>query len=96
VVAKKPPPIKHAEAIVRASRNLDKAQEEFELAIVDALRAGGSIRLVADVAGIAYGTVVSIGKKHGWPDAAEKKRRVSEQADRQAWRDTIDRAIRDL
>lgn len=91
MVSKKPPPIEKAEAIVRASRNLDKAQQEWELAIVEALRAGGSIRLVADVAGVAYGTVVSVGKKHGWPDAKERKRRADEEADRRAWREAIDR-----
>jgi hypothetical protein len=96
VVARKPPPHELAEAIVRTSRNLDKAKLEYELAIVAALKAGASVRLTSEVAGLSYNTVAAIAKKHGWPDASEKKRRADEREERRKWQATTEQMIKDL
>lgn len=96
MAAAKPPKPELARAIVKASRNLEQARDEWELALVAALKAGASSRLVAEVAGVAMNTVIAIGKKHGWPDASEKKRRRDEAESRRLWRDEINRQIDDL
>jgi hypothetical protein len=53
-------------------------------AIVDALKAGGSMREVANLVGISQATVGSIGHKGGWPTEEQ----------RAAWQSAKDQRIR--
>lgn len=45
----------------------DEAQQQVELAVADALKAGGSVREVAASTGISTTTVQKYGRTHGWP-----------------------------
>lgn len=83
-------PKAEAIAIIDAARELDEATARFEEAIVAALRAGGSYREVAGLAGKAVRTVELLGRAHGWPDAKEQKRRQAEADAREEGRRQIE------
>ncbi|BAS10571.1 hypothetical protein AHiyo4_39930 [Arthrobacter sp. Hiyo4] len=50
----------------------DAAQQQVELAVADALKAGGSVREVAASTGIATSTVQKYGRAHGWPTSEQR------------------------
>lgn len=68
-------PEKQAQRLVAAGKARAEATVELEDAIVDALRAGGSYAEVAVLVGMTKAGVYAIGKRHGWPTAAEVARR---------------------
>ena len=45
----------------------DEAQQQVELSVADALKAGGSVREVSASTGISTTTVQKYGRAHGWP-----------------------------
>lgn len=50
----------------------DEAQQQVELAVADALKAGGSVREVAASTGISTTTVQKYGRAHGWPTSEQR------------------------
>lgn len=68
------------------------ARAEFEQAIADALKAGGSIRAVAELVPLSHRQVMEIGHRNGWPTAEQKKAK----ADKQAWRRDIFDAVDEI
>jgi hypothetical protein len=50
----------------------EDAQQQVELAVADALKAGGSVREVAASTGISTTTVQKYGRAHGWPTSAQR------------------------
>lgn len=50
----------------------DEAQQQVELAVADALKAGGSVREVAASTGISTTTVQKYGRAHGWPTSQQR------------------------
>lgn len=53
----------------------EKADDEFRTAVVAALKAGGSIREVAELSGLSTRTVQDWGHAGGWPTKAQKATR---------------------
>lgn len=68
-----------------AGAALEAAKTERDAAVVTALRAGGSTRVVAELVGMSNAQVAAIGKAAGWPDQAELDRRAAVQAERHRW-----------
>lgn len=56
----------HAQRIIDALAARAEAQLEVERAVVDALKAGGSVREVAKLSGLSGTTVQKYGHTHGW------------------------------
>lgn len=54
----------------------DQADDEFRSAVVAALKAGGSIREVAELSGLSTRTVQDWGHAGGWPTKAQKAARA--------------------
>lgn len=75
-------PPKRAEEVVAARDAKDQADERFRAAVVDALKAGGSIREVAQLAGISTRTVQDWGHAGGWPTLAQKRAKAEARARR--------------
>ena len=50
----------------------DEAQQHVELAVANALKAGGSVREVAASTGISTTTVQKYGRAHGWPTSEQR------------------------
>lgn len=46
---------------------LDRAHRERDETIAEALHAGGSIKVVADLTGLSPSRIRQIGHEHGWP-----------------------------
>lgn len=66
-------PPEHAQRILAARAARDDADQAYRTAVVDALKAGASVREVAKVAGLSTNTVDRWGREGGWPTAAQKK-----------------------
>lgn len=75
----------HAARIFRAVEALAAARVERDDAMVDALKAGASVREVAAAAGMSVRQTQTIGHANGWPTPAQKKRWADEQAERDRW-----------
>lgn len=75
-----PPDLAERLAEARAAR--DQAAEEFRALVVEALKAGGSIRAVSEVSGLSSRTVQDWGHAGGWPTAAQKRARREAKARR--------------
>lgn len=58
----------------------DEAQQQVELAVADALKAGGSVREVAASTGVSTTTVQRYGRRHGWPTSEQQAGWEAEQA----------------
>jgi AraC-like DNA-binding protein len=82
---RKPPPIEHAQRVIDAVQALADAHTARDQAIVDALNAGGSVRLVAQAAGMSPSQIQKIGKAGGWPNAKLRKQWNAEDAERHKW-----------
>ncbi|WP_457948334.1 hypothetical protein ACTAQI_20405 [Pseudarthrobacter sp. alpha12b] len=50
----------------------EEAQHQLEIAVADALKAGGSVREVAASSGISTTTVQKYGRSHGWPTSQQR------------------------
>lgn len=70
----------------------DQAQMQVELAIADALKAGGSVREVAADTGISTKTVQKYGHAHGWPTDAQRAGWEAERARNDDWTARIEAA----
>lgn len=64
-----------AQRLAAARDAKEAADDEFRSAVVDALKAGGSIREVAQLAEISTRTVQDWGHAGGWPTAEQKRAR---------------------
>ena len=82
---RKPPPIEHAHRITAAVQALADAKVERDEAIADALKAGGSIREVAQFAGMSTRSIQLIGHANGWPTPKQVKAREEAAAERAKW-----------
>jgi transposase len=69
-------PTNLAERLAAAKAARDEADAEFRAAVVDALKAGGSIRAVAEVSGLSTRTVQDWGHAGGWPTPQQKRART--------------------
>lgn len=90
MVDRKKVPVDEARELVDAARGRIEAQERWERAVLAALKASASYRECAAAAGVSHGTIETLAKKLGWPDAAERKRRADEKARRDMWREALD------
>ena len=54
-------------ALLTAQQSATDAQEAYQAAVADALKAGGSVREVARVTGLSTSTVQAWGRARGWP-----------------------------
>jgi hypothetical protein len=77
------PPVEKAERIVAAMQAMKDAKVERDLAIADALNSGGSVRMVADVAGMSTNAIMAIARANGYPSkkiVAEREAKAAENA----------------
>lgn len=70
------------QAMLAARDNATTAQDAYELAVADALKAGGSVREVAKAAGLSPATVQKWGRAHGWPSEGQREQWAAEKAPR--------------
>lgn len=77
---------KQAERITSAMHALEAAQTERDKAIASALKAGASVRVLAEFTGLSPTTVSKIGHMNGWPTPAQKQQWADERAANEAWR----------
>lgn len=59
--------------IIEALALRAESQLQVELAVADALKAGGSVREVADFSGLSTTTVQKYGRAHGWPTKRQRQ-----------------------
>lgn len=78
--------------IIAALASRDTAQEEVELAIADALKAGASVRELAAFTGLSGTTIQKYGKAHGWPSEAQREAWDARTAERDEWQIRLDAA----
>lgn len=69
-------PPDNANRLAAARDAKEAADDEFRSAVVDALKAGGSIREVAQLAAISTRTVQDWGHAGGWPTTEQKAARA--------------------
>lgn len=62
-----------------------EAQQQVELAVADALKAGGSVREVAAFSGLSGTTVQKYGRAHGWPTTEQRAGWDEQQASSDEW-----------
>lgn len=62
-----------AKILIAARDDRDRAEVTYRTAVVDALKAGGSVREVARLTGLSVNTVERWGRAGGWPTAAQKQ-----------------------
>jgi hypothetical protein len=72
-------------ALLVAQHSATDADEAYQLAVADALKAGGSVREVGQVTGLSTSTVQKWGHAHGWPTSGQRKTWADEQAPRDEW-----------
>lgn len=72
--------------IKAALEGRDAAEVELRASVVAALRAGGSVREVMRVSGLANDTVQRWGREGGWPTPEQKAAREATSARRAEWR----------
>lgn len=75
---RKPVPEPWASKLVEVQQRLKATRVERNETIVEALKAGGSIREVADLIGLNHRQVLEIGHAAGWPPDDERARRAEE------------------
>lgn len=78
MVARKPVPEPYRSKLVELTELLKTTRAERELMIVDALKAGGSIREVSELVGMNHRQVLDIGHAHGWPPDDERAQRAED------------------
>jgi len=62
-----------------------EAQQQVELAVADALKAGGSVREVSAFSGLSGTTVQKYGRAHGWPTSEQRAGWEAAQASQDEW-----------
>ena len=62
-----------------------EAQQQVELAVADALKAGGSVREVSAFSGLSGTTVQKYGRAHGWPTTEQRAGWEAQQASQDEW-----------
>ncbi|AYR01536.1 helix-turn-helix DNA-binding domain protein [Arthrobacter phage Seahorse] len=62
-----------------------EAQQQVELAVSDALKAGGSVREVAAISGLSGTTVQKYGRAHGWPTQEQRDGWEAAKASQDEW-----------
>lgn len=62
-----------------------EAQKHVELAVADALKAGGSVREVSAFSGLSGTTVQKYGRAHGWPTTEQRAGWEVAQASQDEW-----------
>jgi uncharacterized protein YjcR len=79
-----PRPVTRADAarIRAAVKVVEKAQENLEKAVAQALQNGASVRSVAAL-GVSPNTVQKYGRAHGWPTAQNRQRFYESRYDRE-------------
>lgn len=82
-------PLEHAARIRRAVKKLAESQDERDQAIADALKAGGSTRMVGAIAGLGPSQVGAIGRARGWPTPEQQKADAERKAANAAWREFV-------
>lgn len=87
---KQRPTPEHATRILRAVQALADAKVERDAAMVDALKAGASVREVAGAAGMSVTQVQKIGHANGWPTPTQKLQWAAEHRERHQWDDLIE------
>ena len=85
-------PVTSADAtrIRTAVSGVQKAQQELELAVAQALLNGASVRSVADL-GLSANTVQKYGRAHGWPTETNRERFYESTYDREQREDRSSR-----
>lgn len=86
-------PASKAQRIVEAVVALREAEVERDLAITAALKAGGSVREVAAIAGLSPSRIAQIGHANGWPSEAQKDARDRLRQQNLEWRRWIEDGI---
>lgn len=85
-------PEPEAERIRNALALRDEAQLQLELAVADALKAGGSVREVVNVSGLSNTTVQKYGRKHGWPTTGQRAEWERRQEAHDEWKARLEAA----
>ncbi|WNM64524.1 helix-turn-helix DNA binding domain protein [Arthrobacter phage MidnightRain] len=62
-----------------------EAQTQVELAVADALKAGGSVREVSAFSGLSGTTVQKYGRAHGWPTQEQREGWEAAKASQDEW-----------
>lgn len=93
MVDPKPVPADIAARLRDLGRRAEELRRQRDETVVEALKAGASVRAVAEAVGMAKASVQKIGEKAGWPDAKEKARRQAERDRQREWREAFDRDI---
>jgi hypothetical protein len=73
-------PPEQAEKLAKVSGVVRAAYEMRDQAIVEALKAGGGIRAVAEAVGLSPGAVLRVAQAHGWPGDDDRARWQEEKA----------------
>lgn len=79
-------PPEHAARIHAAIAGKEAADTELRESVVDALKAGASVREVMKVSGLANDTVQRWGREGGWPTPQQKAARDAAKTRRAEWR----------
>ena len=66
-------PAPQLDALLTAKTTATDAQEAYQQAVADALKAGGSVREVARVTGLSTSTVQAWGRARGWPTREQQE-----------------------
>jgi hypothetical protein len=69
-----------------------ESQEQLEVAVADALKAGASVRELAAFAGLSVTTIQKYGRAHGWPTVEQKNAWDARRAERDEWQIRLDAA----
>jgi hypothetical protein len=70
-----------------------EAQQQVELAVADAPKAGGSVREVSAFSGLSGTTVQKYGRAHGWPTTEQREGWEAQQASHDEWAARLAAAI---
>lgn len=79
----------HAARIRAALKDIEQSKAERDAAIVAALKAGGSVREVAKVAGMSASQIQIIGHAGGWPSVEQRAARAEQRRQNKAFEDSL-------
>ena len=72
-------------ALLTAKTTAAEAQEGYQQAVADALKAGGSVREVHRVTGLSTSTVQTWGRDRGWPTREQQEAWAENRGQRDEW-----------
>lgn len=87
---RRPVPEPHRTRLENLRTEIAELPERRDKAIADALKAGGSIRSVAELIGLTHSQVLTIGHANGWPTEEMKAQRQAAKERRQPWDNLVD------